>query len=167
VTTGSIEGHYREAKTLLAFAALCQRRLPRGKGALPRWIGARTAKRKYYIRTRHGAKLAMEPGSWDVYATMRLNGGAWDYHDFGVCLAGMSGSHVFYDVGANVGYYSIEMAAKLGPSAKIIAFEPQPDLAQAIATSARLNGMDNINVINAAVGDSTREAQLFGSVSLR
>lgn len=34
---------------------------------------------------------------------------------------------VFLDVGAHIGYYSLRAAARVGPSGRVIAFEPNPD----------------------------------------
>jgi FkbM family methyltransferase len=142
-------------------AALAQRHLPRGKGAVPRLMGKMAGRRPQYLMTRHGARLVMAASAWDVYATMAICGGAWDYHDFEWCVNGIPGSGVFYDVGANVGYFSVEMAARLGGAVKVVAFEPQADLAESIAASARLNGMANVTVIAAIVGDSSRSAELY------
>ena len=40
-------------------------------------------------------------------------------------MNGIPNSGVFYDIGANVGYFSVEMAMKLGDAVKVVAFEPQ------------------------------------------
>lgn len=142
-------------------AAFAQRRLPRGKGAVPRWLGKTVGRQPRFLVTRHGAHLAMAANSWDVYATMALNDGAWDYHDFEWCRNGIPDSGVFYDIGANVGYFSVEAAVQLGGAVKVIAFEPQADLAAAITHSVKLNGIDNVTVIQALVGDTAGQAELY------
>jgi FkbM family methyltransferase len=145
----------------LTMAAFAQRRLPRGKGAVPRWLGKTAGRKPRFLVTRHGAQLAMAAGAWDVYATMALNDGAWDYNDFEWCMAGLPDSGVFYDIGANVGYFSVEMAKQLGGAVKVVAFEPQADLAAAITDSVTLNGMENVQVVQAMVGDTARQAELY------
>lgn len=152
----------REAGALLSLAALLQRYLPRGKGAVPRWIG-RTLLRmsSQYMTTRHGTKLVLSPCSLDVYATMRLDNNSWDYHDFLICVAASPDGATFYDIGANVGYFSLEMASVTKGSVRVVAFEPQSALAGAIRCSADLNKLDNIVVFDVLVGDIAGDSDFF------
>src|ERR1035441_2318200 len=92
---------YRPAGRALAMAAFTQRHLPRGKGAVPRFLGKAVGHKPTFLVTRHGAHLAMASNAWDVYATIALHGGSWDYHDFEWCVNGTPNSGVFYDIGAN------------------------------------------------------------------
>ena len=152
---------YRPAGKIFALAAFAQRHLPRGKGAVPRHLGKAAGRRPMFLVTRHGARLVMASSAWDVYATIALNGGSWDYHDFVWCVNGILDSGVFYDVGANVGYFSIEMAMKLGGAVEVVAFEPQTALAAAITSSTMLNGMNNVKVVQAIVCDAARQTELY------
>jgi FkbM family methyltransferase len=68
---------------------------------------------------------------------------------------------VFYDVGANIGFFSLIAARRVGPQGRVYAFEPVPDNAAAIARSARLNGFDAVNVLNVAVGSSNGRTELM------
>jgi FkbM family methyltransferase len=159
--SATADREYRPADRALAVAAFAQRHLPRGKGAVPRLLGRAVGGRPRFLVTRHGARLALAAGAWDVYATMALNQNSWDYHDFAWCLNGLAGPGVFYDIGANVGYFSIEMATRLGGAVRVVAIEPQPELAAVIAASARLNDMSNVQVIAAMAGDQAGEAELY------
>lgn len=152
---------YRPAGKIFTVAAFTQKHLPRGKGAVPRNLGKVAGRKPMFLMTRHGARLVMASTAWDVYATIVLNGGSWDYHDFGWCVNGTLDSGVFYDVGANVGYFSVEMARRLGGAVEVVAFEPQAALAAAITSSARLNGMNNVQVVQATVGDAARRTELY------
>jgi FkbM family methyltransferase len=159
-------GDLRETGVLLSLAALLQRYLPRGKGAVPRWLGkALLRMNSQYLTTRHGTKLVLSPGSLDVYATMRLNNNSWDYHDFLTCVAATPDGATFYDIGANVGYFSLEMAPLTKGSVRVVAFEPQSALARAIRCSADLNKFDNIVVFDVLVGDITGESDFFLSAA--
>jgi FkbM family methyltransferase len=151
---------YRRADRALAVAAFAQKHLPRGKGAVPRWLGKTIGRHPRFLVTRHGAHLAMASIAWDVYATMALNGGSWDYHDFEWCVNGLPDAGVFYDIGANVGYFSVEMAIRL-VGVQVVAFEPQAELAAIITQSASLNRMENVRVVHAMVGNSARQAELY------
>jgi FkbM family methyltransferase len=60
---------------------------------------------------------------------------------------------VVLDVGANVGYYSLSAAARVGPGRRVFAFEPGPAAAARLRENAALNGLNNLQVIEAAVAD--------------
>ena len=68
---------------------------------------------------------------------------------------------VFYDVGANVGFFSLLAARLVGPPGRVYAFEPVADSAEAIRANAALNGFGNLSVLEKAVAaESGRERLL-------
>jgi FkbM family methyltransferase len=62
---------------------------------------------------------------------------------------------VFVDVGANIGFYTLLAASRVGPSGKVIAFEPSSANCELIEASVRKNGFTNVVVQQAAVADIT------------
>ena len=62
-----------------------------------------------------------------------------------------------WDVGANIGYLAIG-AARLG--AEVVAVEPDPGCAAAIRANAALNGLDAIEVVEAAAAGRSGKAEL-------
>jgi FkbM family methyltransferase len=66
------------------------------------------------------------------------------------------------DVGANVGYFTLLMG-KNAPLGKVYAFEPIPLNASLLRASAELNGFENIEIIQCAVGASVGNAALSQS----
>lgn len=67
----------------------------------------------------------------------------------------------FLDIGANIGGYSLFVAAKAGPQARIIAIEPQPEVFGQLSYNIRLNPFGNVKAIEAAVADRSGELTLF------
>jgi FkbM family methyltransferase len=59
------------------------------------------------------------------------------------------------DVGANVGYYSLTAASRVGSSGRVIAFEPGPPAAARLLENVALNGFPNIEIVQSAVADRT------------
>ncbi|HEX5179675.1 MAG TPA: FkbM family methyltransferase [Gemmatimonadaceae bacterium] len=59
---------------------------------------------------------------------------------------------VVFDVGANVGFYTLLAAARVGETGRVIAFEPLPKNVQRIHQHLRLNRLENVQVMEAAVG---------------
>lgn len=63
-----------------------------------------------------------------------------------------SEAKVIFDIGANIGLYSL-LAASQNQEAAIHAFEPTPSLAEMLITNAILNGFTNIVINKVAVND--------------
>ncbi len=153
----------------LSIAALWNKWAPRGKGALPRLLGKLFGATisNSYISTKYGAYLAIEPSSLDVYVHMINHGKTWNEHVFDACKKFLKNGDVFYDIGANVGYMSIEIATIFKDQVEIISFEPQPLLAHAIALSSKLNEFNNLYVFDLMLGEKRGEADLYiGSHSI-
>jgi FkbM family methyltransferase len=68
--------------------------------------------------------------------------------------------HVVYDVGANVGFFSVLAARLVGPRGKVYAFEPVPDNATLAVENARRNDFGNVEVIGKAVDRASGRAQI-------
>jgi FkbM family methyltransferase len=140
-------------------AAWSNRVLPRGKGAIPRWIGRKFGKEwKTIIETDSGCKLAVDPQNLDLFVTIQGDG-AWEPWVRKACILAMREGDVMFDVGANAGTISNEVA-KACPNIRIKAFEPQVDMARLVAVSASLNNVDCIEVFPLAVGDHCGTIQL-------
>lgn len=65
------------------------------------------------------------------------------------------------DVGANVGYYSLLAASRVGHNGVVYAFEPSPYAVDRLATTVRRNGIDQIVVVNAGLSDLSGSVDLF------
>ena len=58
---------------------------------------------------------------------------------------------VFYDIGANGGYLSLLGASIVGVTGKVVSFEPHPETARLIRRQLRINGVEQVDVVIAAV----------------
>jgi FkbM family methyltransferase len=68
---------------------------------------------------------------------------------------------VFYDIGANLGFFSLLAAHLVGlDKGRVYAFEAAPDNARAIQANAELNGIPNITVIDKAVSSRSGMGRL-------
>jgi FkbM family methyltransferase len=67
---------------------------------------------------------------------------------------------VVYDVGANVGFFTVLTARLVGPAGAVIAFEPLPQTATAARRNADLNGFTHVTVLTCAAGRRTGTAKL-------
>jgi FkbM family methyltransferase len=64
---------------------------------------------------------------------------------------------VFYDIGANAGFYTLLAAMRVG-AGKVFAFEPVPENVDSLKRHIELNALDNVSIVQAAVSDENGSA---------
>jgi FkbM family methyltransferase len=69
-------------------------------------------------------------------------------------LALLGPGAVLYDVGANIGWYSLLAARAIGPQGRVLAFEPALENAALAQQNAAVNGLQNILVVALALTDA-------------
>jgi len=62
---------------------------------------------------------------------------------------------VFYDLGANIGLFSLLAARLVGNAGKIFSFEPDHEIAQRLTRNIRQNNLANITVVEAGAWSSS------------
>jgi FkbM family methyltransferase len=67
---------------------------------------------------------------------------------------------VFYDIGANAGFFSLLGSLLVGPSGRVISFEPHPATARSCKAQLKANSLENVTVVVAAVTDTVGTAEL-------
>lgn len=87
------------------------------------------------------------PQHWDAAERARLD-------------ASIRPGFVFIDIGANTGLYSLFVAARAGPEARVIAVEPQPEVKDWLAFNIAANGFETIEHVDAAIAGGIGEATL-------
>ena len=65
---------------------------------------------------------------------------------------------VCWDVGANVGFYTLLFAELVGPSGKVLAFEPLPRNVDLLRRHVEMNGYRNVRIFPRALADFDGEA---------
>jgi FkbM family methyltransferase len=73
----------------------------------------------------------------------------------------LKGGDTFYDIGANVGFFSIIAAKLVGNTGKVYAFEPGSGNAHSVRHNAQLNNFSQIEVIAKAVSHTSGSGQLL------
>jgi FkbM family methyltransferase len=83
--------------------------------------------------------------------------GSYEWKTQRLLAANLKSSGVFYDVGANVGFYSL-LAAKIIAPGQVYAFEPLPSNLVYLRKHLEMNRIENVEVIQMAVCDRVGEA---------
>ena len=87
--------------------------------------------------------------------------GSFEYIQKKIIIGFLHPGGTFLDIGANLGYYSLLASEKLGPSGKIMAFEPNPIIFRRLKENIQINKISMIEAFNFALSDSEGEAFLF------
>lgn len=97
-----------------------------------------------------------------------INGGLYESENLDVLLSFVRDDSVFLDIGANVGFFALQVARRVHRHGKVHAFEPHPDLVRLIRGSAFLNGFSTMDGLKGAliahpygVGDKAGAVELF------
>ena len=84
---------------------------------------------------------------------------------------------VIFDVGANIGCFSVPFAKKVGLNGKVYAFEPQKFIFNVLKKNITCNELNNVQIFNNAVGSTNTSLELndfdysqpgnFGGIGLK
>lgn len=68
---------------------------------------------------------------------------------------------VVVDVGANIGMYTFEAAKRVGPTGRVIAFEPDPYNFSVLSQRLKKSKYKNVTLVNEALSDSNGSTKLY------
>jgi FkbM family methyltransferase len=68
---------------------------------------------------------------------------------------------VFFDIGANLGYYTLLASARVGRQGHVHAFEPAPAQYRHLEMNARLNQARNVTLNNCALAETAEEREFY------
>ena len=69
----------------------------------------------------------------------------------------VSSGDVVFDIGANVGYFTLSCSKLVGENGRIYSFEAIPETAEVLEKNCRLNSLKNITLYKKAVSDKTEK----------
>ncbi len=76
----------------------------------------------------------------------------------------VNNNDVIFDIGANIGWYSIHLSKKL-TGANIYSFEPIPETFSKLKRNVELNKIDNINIVNIPLSNKVQNLTFYYSPS--
>jgi FkbM family methyltransferase len=106
-----------------------------------------------------GAKAALRYRERIGFSTL-LNG-MFESAELKYLAAAARPGTVAIDAGANVGLFSVTLGKAVGREGRVLAFEPSPETAERLRDNVELNQLENVDVIESALGADVGEAQLL------
>ena len=99
----------------------------------------------------------------DRFVSRRLREeGIWEPYESALVLQMLEPGQVFVDVGANIGYFSLLAAHRVGATGAVMAFEPDPGNHALLVRSATANGFSQvIHAELAGLAECDGEATLY------
>jgi len=144
---------------------------------LARWLGLRSSLRKMYFwwaRPKDGIlplELAGIQGRFFVRTPEELRilesagGAGGEERVVSQVMSFLKPVDVVFDIGANVGLYSVLLSKRVGDAGQVIAFEPEATSYEHLEENLKLNESKNVRCFRKALGERTGHASLFsGSV---
>ncbi len=99
----------------------------------------------------------------DRYIGQRIALEKYEPYETKLILRQVKKGSVVVDVGANIGYYTIILADKVGKTGKVYAFEPDKTSFEILKKNIAINNLKNVVVVNAAVGSKNGYLNLYKS----
>ena len=121
------------------------------------------AKSKIMLRMNESGKLySWDPSDPRTATTCLVAVGEYEPIETRILKKFASESNVVVDIGANVGYYTIELAEMLPPSGKLISFEPVTTSFNQLEQNIKLNKFEKIiTTFNLGLSDRDEVTKIF------
>lgn len=110
---------------------------------------------------RYGARMRLHPYNNNCEKKVLFTPQFFDPAERAILKEHLRPGCTFIDIGANIGAYSLFVAAFAGPSARIVAVEPQPDIFDKLSYNIALNPFHTVKAVACAVADKAGELTLF------
>lgn len=108
-----------------------------------------------------GFRMRLKPYNNICEKRMLYTPRTFDPREFELLAARIGENFTFIDIGANVGAYALFVASRAGPSARVLAVEPQPEIFERLIYNIRLNEFASVKAVDCAVAEKPGEVTLF------
>ena len=114
----------------------------------------------FTVTTFRGCRFYAGPGN-KIEAALLRGGQTYDRANFTAVTGFVRPGHVCFDIGANIGVYSVVMASLTGAPECVHAFEPVAHIRRRLLANARLNAFDTIHVNDMALGATETTLDMY------
>ena len=153
-------------KSILDAARPLLRALPRGSGTLYKWLGGyrqdpvwETSGLRTAESLVHGHRLKLDLSDIVERETYYL-GRFFEWELQAAINQYVRPGDAFLDVGANIGMVTMAASAAVGPEGGVLPVEPNPAVRQRLLGHVEMNGLENVQVFDNALGSEPGSATL-------
>jgi FkbM family methyltransferase len=108
-----------------------------------------------------GLKMQLHPSGDQIISAKLRKEKCWEPYETYLTLKHLQSGDVYVDIGANIGYYTLLAAQKVGDQGKVIAYEPDTDNFSLLQHNIALNGFKHTQIFQLALYDKNTEGELF------
>ena len=112
--------------------------------------GLRPGTSEGIVQMRNGLRIKTNLQS--LYGLKMYFFGVTNWELVAVIQAILRPGDVFIDGGANIGEITLHAAKRVGPQGRVVAVEASPEIAQRLRENIELNGLQNVEVVQVALG---------------
>jgi FkbM family methyltransferase len=132
----------------------------RGCHAIYRALQRHVLGRRFIAKRIYGYVLVLDSDDPGISSQL-LRRGAREPEQKFIIESTVKPGMVAFDLGANIGYYTIMMARLVGDSGRVYAVEPFPGNFRLLGENIRRNRLKNVQIENVAIGPEDGEQQLM------
>ena len=99
----------------------------------------------------------------DKYVGQRIALEKYEPYETELILRQIKSGDIIVDIGANIGYYTVLFADKVGKLGKVIAIEPDPINFEILQKNIKENRLKNVVAVQAAVGSENKKMEIYES----
>ena len=107
-----------------------------------------------------GSRMRLHPAGNAGEKRLLISPQYFDPEELALLAERVTPDFAFVDIGANVGTYTLFVAKRAGPNAKILAIEPHPIARERLMCNLALNGRNHVIVAPVAISDAAGELEL-------
>jgi FkbM family methyltransferase len=138
-----VDGFLKRAMSKVAWQALCQ--VVSGS--------------KLSVKLASGQSFKVRVG--DQVSRMIFENGAYEPHLTSLLLPFIKPGMTVFDIGANIGYYTVLLARRVGDQGAVHAFEINDKVLDLLEENIRMAHLTNVTVVKKAIAKTTGEAEFF------
>lgn len=108
-----------------------------------------------------GLKMRLHDTADQIISSRLREDHCWESYETQLTLQHLKPGDVYVDVGANIGYYTLIAAQRVGTQGKVFAYEPDADNFALLKSNVELNALHQVQLFPYALYDKNAEGKLF------